>query len=142
MAQELRSIQKLGLNTHHAASTAGAHTAGVAPLVAPPVAPATAVATLQLSVTKTGGPVATFVEVGSSGSDDQVFNDHQLDPGPAQMPLLQGNFYTVVWRGAFVASGTATLHVLATRANGAVLVQKDVPVSHPPTNSPFTIVVL
>ena len=142
MAQELRSIQKLGLNTHHAAATAGAHIAGVAPPVAPPVAPATAVGTLQLSVTKTGGPVATFVEVGSSGSDDQVFSDHQLDPGPVQMPMLPGNFYTVVWRGAFVAAGTATLHVLATRANGTVLVQKDVPVSHPPTNSPFTIVVL
>lgn len=143
MAQELRSIQKLGLNTNQAVDTAGGGIIATvaAPLVTPPVAPA-AVATLKLSVTKTGGPVATFVEVGSSGSDDQVFNDHQLDPGPAQMPLLQGNFYTVVWRGAFVASGTATLHILATRANGTVLVKKDVPVSHPPTNSPFTIVVL
>jgi hypothetical protein len=144
MAQELRSIQKLGLNTHQASDTAGADStaAAAAPLAAPPVAPVAVVATLELSVTKTGGPVATFVEVGSSGSDDQVFTDHQLDPGPAQMPLLRGNFYTVVWRGAFVAPGTATLHVLATRANGTVLVQKDVPVSHPPNNSPFTIVVL
>lgn len=155
MAQELRSIQKLGLNAHQAADTtvadstpAGAAAPSMAPAAAPmtpaapPMAPAAVVATLALSVTKTGGPVATFAEVGSSGSDDQVFNDHQLDPGPAQMPLLQGNFYTVVWRGAFVAPGTATLHVLATRADGTVLVQKDVPVSHPPTNSPFTIVVL
>lgn len=144
MAQELRSIQKIGLNTHQATDTAGVGVtaAGSAPLAAPPVAPVTVVATLELSVTKTGGPVATFVEVGSSGSDDQVFNDHQLDPGPAQKPLLQGNFYTVVWRGAFVEPGTATLHVLAKRANGTVFVQKDVKVSHPPTNSPFTIVVL
>jgi len=138
MAQELRSIQKLGLNSHQAA------VANVvpAPPGAPAPAPAAAVATLQLSVTKTGGPVATFIEVGSSGTDDQVFNDHQLDPGPAQMPLLQGNFYTVVWRGAFVAPGSATLHVLAKRTDGTVIVQKDVPVEHPPINSPFTIVVL
>jgi hypothetical protein len=144
MSQELRSIQKLGLNTHQAADTAGADStaAGAVPRAALPMAPAAAVATLELRVTKAGGPVATFVEVGSSGSDDRVFNDHQLDPGPAQMPLLQGNFYTVVWRGAFVAPGTATLHVLATRPNGTVLVQRDVTVSHPPTNSPFTIVVL
>lgn len=99
-------------------------------------------ATLELSVTKTGGPVATFVEVGSTGTDGQVFNDHELDPGPARKPFLQGNFYTLVWRGAFVAPGTATLHVRATNADGTLIVQKDVPLQHPPINSPFTIVVL
>jgi hypothetical protein len=145
MAHELRSIQKLGLNAHLAPAAAPAANAAGANILAaptPPVAPTAVVATLQLSVTKTGGPVATFAEVGSSGTDGQVFDDHDLDPGPAQKPLLQGNFYTVVWRGAFVAPGTATLHVLATQANGAVIVQKDVPVEHPPINSPFTIVVL
>ena len=144
MPQELRSIQKIGLNTHQAGATAGPDNfaAEAAPSAAAPVAAAAATATLELRVTKTGGPVATFVEVGSSGSDDEVFNDHELDPGPAIKPLLRGNFYTVVWRGAFVASGTATLHVLARRANGGVIVQRDVQVSHPPTNSPFTIVVL
>ena len=142
MPQELRSIHKIGLN---AAGAAGADNAAVdaGPPAAPTVvADAVTFATLQLRVTKNGGPVATFVEVGSSGSDDQVFNDSQLDPGPAQKPLLQGNFYTVVWRGAFVAPGNATLHLRMTRADGTVLVQEDVPVSHPPTNSPFTIVVL
>lgn len=150
MPQELRSIQKIGLNTHQVAAPAasaapadaGNAAEGAAVLAAPSIATATTFATLRLSVTKTGGPVATFVEVGSSGSDDQVFSDHQLDPGPVQKPLLQGNFYTVVWRGAFVAPGTATLHLRMTRADGTVLVQEDVPVAHPPTNSPFTIVVL
>ena len=141
MAQELRSIQKIGLNAHQAAGVEST-AADAVPLGVQPAAPAAPVETLELSVTKTGGPVATFIEVGSSGTDDQVFNDHQLDPGPAQKPLLQGNFYTVVWRGAFVAPGTATLHVRATRADGTVIVQEEVPVSHPPTNSPFTIVVL
>jgi len=144
MAQELRSIQKIGLNTHQAADTAGADStaAGVAPLAAPPVAPAIVLATLQLSVTKTGGPVATFIEVGSTGTDDQVFNDHELDPGPAQKPLLQGNTYAVLWRGAFVAPGSATLHIRVMRANGTVIKQKDMTVEHPPTNSPFSIVVM
>ncbi|HEX2551722.1 MAG TPA: hypothetical protein VHK64_09025 [Nocardioidaceae bacterium] len=144
MPQELRSIQKLGMNAHLTSATAVAENAPVEGglLAAQPVEAAAVVGTLELSVTKTGGPVATFAEVGSSGIDDQVFNDHELDPGPARKPLLQGNFYTVVWRGAFVAPGTAILHVRATRANGTVIVQKDVPVTHPPTNSPFTIVVL
>jgi hypothetical protein len=143
MAHELRSIQKIGLNTHQSADTTGRdNVRGAAPRDAQATAAAAATATLQLSVTKNGGPVATFVEVGSSGTDDRVFDDHELDPGPAQMPLLRGNFYTVVWRGAFVAPGSATLHILATRTDGSVLVRKDVTVQHPPTNSPFTIVVL
>lgn len=138
MAQELRSIKKLGLNAHLAVGAPAAADANI--LAVPPAAPAEAIGTLQLSVTKTGGPVATFVEVGSSGDDDQVFNDSQLDPGPVQMPLLQGNFYNVVWRGAFVAPGNATLHILATRTDGTVLLQKEVAADHPPINSPFTIV--
>jgi hypothetical protein len=144
MPQELRSIQKLGMNAHLAAATAVAENAPAEGglLGAPPVAPAATVGTLELSVTKTGGPVATFAEVGSSGTDDQVFTDHELDPGPARQPFLQGNFYTLVWRGAFVAPGTAILHVRATNADGTVIVQKDVTVQHPQINSPFTIVVL
>jgi hypothetical protein len=146
MPQELRTIHKLGLNAHQTADTASADAGapdGVSFGVAP-MAPAAAAAlpTLQLKVTKTGGPVGTFIEVGSTGTDGRVFDDSELTPGPARMPMLRGNSYTVVWRGAFVAAGTATLHVLATRADNTVLVQKDVDVEHPPTNSPFTIVVL
>jgi hypothetical protein len=141
MAHELRSVQKIGLNNTQTAAPAAPAAAGGVTANAAPAAPAV-IGTLELRVTKTGGPVATFVEVASSGTDDQVFDDHDLTPGPAQMPLLQGNFYTVVWRGAFVAQGAATLHVLARLTDGTVIVQKDVPVEHPPINSPFTIVVL
>lgn len=139
MPQELRCIHNLGLNARQAAAAPGGVSFGVAPM-APAAAAVTA--TLQLSVTKTGGPVGTFVEVGSSGADSHVFDDRDLDPGPARMPMLDGNSYTVVWRGAFVSTGTATLHVLATPADGSAPLQRDVPVEHPPTNSPFTIVVL
>ncbi|HEX2224732.1 MAG TPA: hypothetical protein VHN15_11050 [Thermoanaerobaculia bacterium] len=143
MAQELRSIQKIGLNTQQAADRDSDSAGGAASLDAQRTENVAATATLQLSVTKEGGPVGTFVEVGSSGTDDRVFNDHELTQGgPARMPLRRGNFYTVVWRGAFVAPGAATLHVVATRADGSDLVRKDVTVEHPPTNSPFTLVVL
>lgn len=142
MAQDLKSIQKLGLNAPPPPAGNAPNVPAGTIIAAPPVAAGPAVATLELAVTKTGGPVATFVEVGSSGDDDEVFDDRQLDPGPARKALLQGNFYAIVWRGAFVAPGTATLHVRATSNSGAVIVQKDVTVSHPPTSSPFTIVVL
>lgn len=143
MPQELRSIQKVGLNAHQALGTASTAIApdgvsfGVAPMVDSVV-----LATLELSVSKSGGPVATFVEVGSTGTDDEVFNDHQLDPGPVRKPLLEGNTYAVLWRGAFVATGTATLHILVTQADGTVLVQNDMPLPHPPNGSPFSIVVM
>ena len=150
MPHELRSIRKLGLNSHRAAATTpadstagGAASLGVPPVTPAAVAPAAATTTLQLSVTKEGGPVATFVEIASSGSDDRVFNDHDLSAGgPAQMVLRPENFYTGVWRGAFVAPGSATLHIRETRADGSVIMEEDVPVEHPGTNSPFTIVVL
>jgi len=67
---------------------------------------------LQLTVAKTGGPVVTAVEVGSTGSDDQGFSDQQLTPGPAQMALLGTNSYALVWTGAFVTRGSATLSVV------------------------------
>jgi hypothetical protein len=67
--------------------------------------------TLDLTVTKAGGPVVTAVEVGSTGNDDQSFSDNQLTPGPARKQLNGNNSYSVVWTGAFVTKGSATLQV-------------------------------
>jgi hypothetical protein len=95
---------------------------------------------LELSVTKNGGPVATSVEVGSSGTDDRTFSDKELTPGPAKMPLISGNTYTVVWQGAFVKPGTAVLHVKGSTSQGDFA--DDVTAKHPPLNDVFTLVVL
>jgi hypothetical protein len=67
--------------------------------------------TLTMTVSKTGGPVVTAVEVGSTGSDDESFSDQQLTPGPAQKALDGNNSYSLVWTGAFVTKGSATLQV-------------------------------
>jgi len=67
--------------------------------------------TLELTVSKTGGPVVTAVEVGSTGNDDQSFSDNDLTPGPATKQLNGNNSYALVWSGAFVTQGSATLHV-------------------------------
>ena len=75
-------------------------------------------ATLELKVTKTGGPVATVVEVGSTGSDDERYGDAQLTPGPAIKPLQAGNTYALLWVGAFVKAGKATLRVTVVRPDG------------------------
>ena len=61
----------------------------------------TAGGTLSLSVSKSGGPVVTRAFVGSTGTDDRSFEDSQLTPGPARMPLQEDNSYSVVWLGAF-----------------------------------------
>lgn len=133
MAKKLKLIKKFGLTPPPAKPKKQAAKAAGPPAV---------VATLELSVTKNGGPVATSTEVGSSGNDDRGFTDQQLTPGPVQMPLLKGNFYTVVWQGAFVKPGSATLHVKATNAGGGVFVQKSVAAKRPPLGKTFTLVVL
>lgn len=76
--------------------------------------------TLELSVSKKDGPVATAVEVGSTGNDDRSFTDKQLTPGPASMPLDPANSYNVVWSGAFVKKGSATLRLQVFDASGAL----------------------
>ena len=78
----------------------------------------TAGGTLSLSVTKTGGPVMTRAFVGSTGTDDRNFDDTQLTPGPATMPLRPNNSYSIVWMGAFIAPGSATLEVVVDHADG------------------------
>jgi hypothetical protein len=78
----------------------------------------TSASTLELSVSKKDGPVATAVEVGSTGNDDESFTDKQLTPGPASMPLDPKNSYNIVWSGAFVKKGSATLRVRVLDANG------------------------
>ena len=77
--------------------------------------------TLELTVTKTGGPVVTAVEVGSTGSDDESFSDNQLTPGPARKQLNGNNTYALVWTGAFVTKGSATLHVKANNSKSVAV---------------------
>jgi hypothetical protein len=67
--------------------------------------------TLELTVTKDGGPVSTSVEVTSTSTDDQTFFDADLTPGPASMELDAANTYTLVWSGAFADDGSVSLHV-------------------------------
>lgn len=131
MAARLKLIKKFGLTPPSGRRAAPA-------LAAAP----TVVATVELSVTKSGGPVATSIEVGSSGSDDQRFTDQQLNAGPVSMALLKGNIYTIVWQGAFVHPGSATLAVVATDTTGNVFVKKKVVAKNPPTGPTFTFVVL
>lgn len=68
--------------------------------------------TLELTVSKNGGPVSTAVEVGSTGDDDESFSDQELTPGPARKNLDSSNSYSLVWTGAFVAEGSARLRVV------------------------------
>jgi hypothetical protein len=130
MAKTLKSIKHVGLN----APTKPTLKSGLKAVVAGPF--------LELSVTKTGGPVSTRVEVGSTGTDSQTFNDGQLTPGPVRKALIKGNFYAVVWQGAFVAPGTAKLRVRIVAANGNVSLNKVVTAKHPPIGKTFTLVVL
>ncbi len=73
--------------------------------------------TLDLSVSKTGGPMSTHARVVSTGTDSRSFEDSQLTPGPATMPLDGANSYTVVWTIAFVEAGSATLDADVSGAN-------------------------
>jgi hypothetical protein len=75
-------------------------------------------ATLELKVTKSGGPSATVVEVGSTGTDDERFGDAALTPGPATKPLEAGNTYALLWVGAFVKAGKVTLRVTVVQPDG------------------------
>ncbi len=68
-----------------------------------------AASTLEMSVAKTGGPMSTYARVVSTGTDSRSFADSVLTPGPARMPLVGENSYTVVWTIAFVEAGSATL---------------------------------
>jgi hypothetical protein len=81
-------------------------------------------ATLELSVTKKLGPVSTFAEVGSSGTDDGSFSDSQLTPGPAVMPIDAANTYSIAWAGTFVEEGSVTLRVRVLDPADTVLVNK------------------
>ena len=85
----------------------------------------TAGGSMSMTVSKTGGPVVTRAVVGSTGTDDATFDDAGLTPGPATMPLLPKNSYSIVWLGAFVADGTAVLDVVVNHADG-----------RPPSNLP------
>ncbi|MEP7012933.1 MAG: hypothetical protein ABJC13_21635 [Acidobacteriota bacterium] len=131
MAAKLKLIKKFGLTPPSGRRAALA-----------PAAPPAVVATVEFSVTKTGGPVATSIEVGSSGSDDQRFTDQQLKAGTVKATLLKGNTYTVVWQGAFVHPGSATLAVVATDSKGKVFLNKKVAVKNPPDGPTFTRVVI
>jgi hypothetical protein len=75
---------------------------------------------LELTVSKTGGPISTSVEVTSTGTDDRTFFDADLTPGPAVMDLDSSNTYTVVWSGAFADDGSTDLHVRVLDAGGGV----------------------
>jgi len=75
---------------------------------------------LELTVSKTGGPVSTAVEVTSTGPDDKTFSDAELTPGPAVTDLDSSNTYTLVWSGAFADDGSASLHVRVLDAGGGV----------------------
>lgn len=77
----------------------------------------TAGGTMSLTVTKTGGVVVTRAAVGSTGTDDRIFEDKQLTPGPATMPLKKDNSYSIVWFGAFVSDAAADLAVLVKHAD-------------------------
>lgn len=90
------------------------------------MAAVTAPSTLEMKVTKTGGPVSTAAEVGSTASDDASFTDSQLTPGPTTMPLNPTNSYAIAWTGAFVKAGTATLNVRVVREDGTVKETKPV----------------
>ncbi len=96
---------------------------------------------LEFSVSKAGGPVSTRVDVGSSGTDDQSFTDAHLTPGPVQKPLIAGNFYVVVWSGAFLAPGAAKLQVKLF-SGGKLVLSKVLAVKNPPTGATFALVVL
>lgn len=75
---------------------------------------------LEVSVSKTGGPVITMVEVASTGPDDSRFKDAELTPGPAIRTLDPDEVYVLVWTGSFVKAGTATLKARVTAADGSV----------------------
>ncbi len=75
---------------------------------------------LEVTVSKTGGPVSTSVEVTSTGPDDRTFFDADLTPGPAVMDLDSANTYTLVWSGAFADEGSVDLHVRVLDAGGDV----------------------
>ena len=74
--------------------------------------------TLELAVTKSGGPVVTRAVVGSTGDDDRDFSDSELTQGTASMPLQPANTYSIVWTGAFVGAGRAVRRVRATTPQG------------------------
>lgn len=75
---------------------------------------------LELTVAKTNGPIATSVEVTSTGTDDKTFFDADLTPGPATMDLNPTNTYALVWAGAFADDGSASLHVRVLDGGGGV----------------------
>lgn len=83
---------------------------------------------LEVSVSKTGGPVTTSVEVASSGPDDSRFTDSQLTPGPATRQLNSAESYVLVWVGAFVKAGSATLKAAVTAGNGTATPVKPITV--------------
>jgi hypothetical protein len=101
----------------------------------------TGASTLSLSVSKKA-TVATTVEVGSTGTDDKTFTDKQLTPGPAQMPLNAANSYNIVWSGAFVTKGSATLKVQVSNASGAVKGTKSVTVQGEAGDTFFRLVMI
>lgn len=74
--------------------------------------------TMTLTVAKTGGPIVTRADVGSTGNDDREFTDEQLTPGPATMPLDPDNAYSIVWSGGFVGDGSARLDVVVDHGQG------------------------
>jgi|GEM_PF-6199477 len=84
---------------------------------------------LELTVTKQLGPVATSADVASTGTDDAHFSDKKLTPGPAMKPLNPANSYSILWQGAFVKDGSATLTVRVLDATGKVLTTKVVSVA-------------
>lgn len=102
----------------------------------------TSPSTLELSVSKKDGPVATAVEIGSTGSDDRSFTDKQLTPGPVSMPLDPANSYNVVWSGAFVKKGTATLKVRVFDASGTLHGTKSVPIQGEAKEKFFRLVMI
>jgi len=102
----------------------------------------TSPSTVELSVSKKDGPVSTAVEVGSTGSDDKSFTDKQLTPGPASMPLNPANSYNVVWSGAFVKKGSATLKVRVFDTSGALHGTKSVTVQGEAKEKFFRLVMI
>jgi len=98
--------------------------------------------TLELTVSKTGGPVATAAEVTVAGGGTKSFSDQQLTPGPASMPIDSTRAYNIVWSGAFVKKGSATLKVRLLDAGGSVLKTKSTPVSGEAKEKFFRLIVL
>jgi len=126
-----------GFEAEHFALTTAALEAIAPP--APGALPAPQ-ATLSLQVHRDAS-VKTSVEHFFGGQLVEVIPDGDLTSGPAFRKLNPGS-NTLVWRGAFIADGTATLTLLLTAPSGVVIKQRVETATRPPIKDVFGLVVL